>query len=97
MPVAIRSASRRPGVSDSNQERRSNSSTAAAPGPTSGVARFVRSREPEPEQHRVAGEGAPAVGLEVRLHRLDAVRDDVPEEEDEDAGRDRRERGAHGG
>ena len=40
IPVAISSASRRPGVSDSNHERCSNSSTAAAPGPTSGVARF---------------------------------------------------------
>src|SRR5467141_3321130 len=28
------------------------------------------------------------MGLEVQLDRFDAVRDDVPEEEDEDAGRD---------
>ena len=51
-------------------------------------------RDPEGEQRRVADEARPVVRLEVGLDGLDAVRHHVPEEEDQNAGRDRAQCGA---
>src|SRR5262249_12503726 len=50
---------------------------------------------PAREQHEVADERPPLLGVERGLDRLDAVREHVPEQEDQDPRRERGESGAH--
>jgi hypothetical protein len=51
--------------------------------------------KPAAEQGRELQHAAPVVVLDRRLDRLDAVREHVPEQEQEDAGRERRQGRAH--